>query len=301
MKLPVFDIKRYSINDGPGIRITLFFKGCPLSCIWCHNPEGISPGQNKLYTLGKCIACRRCIAACPQKALKEVKGKGIATDFTKCLLCGACAAACPTKAMEMAYKFYTVEELVAEVEKERPFFESSGGGVTLCGGEPLLQGEKLFPLLDALGRNGIHRAVDTSLFAQPFLVEEVARRCELFLVDLKMMDSGSHRKWCGVPNELILSNIKLIAGLGCKFIVRIPLIEGVNADEENLKQSARFLSSLPDPPEVELLPYHDIAKGKHIRLGSVYNPCGYGMSTPSDGKMALAKAIFSAEKIVLKS
>lgn len=301
MQLQVFDIKRYSINDGPGIRITIFFKGCPLSCVWCHNPEGISPSQSKLYTVGKCIACRSCIKACPQKALRPVKGKGIVTDTKKCILCGACAAACPTKAMEMAARGYSVEELMAEVEKERPFFESSGGGVTLCGGEPLLQGDKLLPLLDELGRRGIHRTVDTSLLAEPSLVEEVSRRCELFLVDLKMMDEERHKKWCGVSNKLILSNIRLIAQLGCDFLIRIPLIEGVNADEENLRESAAFLASLPKVPQVEFLPYHDIARGKHDRLGTKYNPLGYEMATPSPEKIELAKVVFAELKVLSKS
>lgn len=364
--LPVFDIKRYSINDGPGIRITIFFKGCPLSCVWCHNPEGISPRQTKLYTITKCIACKRCVRACPRKALRGVKGRGIVTDPSKCVLCGTCAQVCPADAMQMALKNYSVEELTGQIEKERPFFETSGGGVTFCGGEPLLQGEKLFPLLEACGpvlplgaertplglsslvsagaperwnriisgnicysdfaagHNGrapIHRAVDTTLFASPELVMQTAQRCELFLVDLKHMDSAMHRRFCGVPNELIHSNIRMIASEGIDFIVRIPLIIGVNADEANLRASAEFLSSLGirrekdavdgtaseegrsaaqertpgywNGPMVELLPYHDIAKGKHLRLGSVYNPDSLEMGTPSPGQLAAAQTIFA--------
>ncbi len=290
--LPVFDIKRYSINDGPGIRITIFFKGCPLHCPWCHNPEGISPRQTKMYTLSKCIACRSCIKACKHHALKEEKGRGIVTDTSKCVSCGECASVCPTNAMEMALKYYSLPQLMEEIEKERPFFESSGGGVTLCGGEPLLQGEKLFPLLEECGKRGIHRAVDTTLFADPQLVMEVARRCDLFLVDLKMMDSAKHREYCGVPNDRILANIRLLAENHIPFIIRIPLIEGINADEKNMRDSADFLKSTGARPLVELLPYHDIAKGKHSRLGTMYNPQNLSMREPTAEEMQWCKSCF---------
>lgn len=295
--MQVFDIKRYSINDGPGIRITIFFKGCPLSCVWCHNPEGISRKQNKFYNPNKCIGCGLCVEACEFNALSilpaPASGKPIIrVDRELCTLCGECSKVCPTKAMELASRAYSLEELMVEIEKERVFFEHSGGGVTLCGGEPLLQGEALFPLLERCGAAGIHRVVDTSLFASPELVLEVAKRCELFLVDLKLMDSELHRKYCGVPNEQILSNIRLLSERGIPFIIRIPLIEGVNADEENLQASRSFLSSLPSYPQVEILPYHDIAKGKHSRLGSQYNPTSLPMKEPTKEKLEYVRGIF---------
>lgn len=312
--LPVFDIKRYSINDGPGIRITVFLKGCPLHCIWCHNPEGISPNQTKLYTVKKCIACRSCIEACPQGALKAVRGRGIVTDPKKCILCGKCVEACPAKAMEFAAKYCSDDALMREIEKEIPFFAASPevgverGGVTFCGGEPLLQKENLFPVMERCRAEGIHIAVDTTLYAEPQLVREYARRCDLFLVDLKMMDSEAHKRFCGVPNELILSNIRMIAATGHDFIIRIPLIVGVNATRQNLEASAHFLAGLGIErkksdgsacrgPLVELLPYHDIGKNKHVRMGTLYNPEGVPMSPPTAEHTAEAVAVFAAEGV----
>jgi len=303
--LPVFDIKRYSINDGPGIRITLFFKGCPLHCVWCHNPESQSPGQTKLYTLNKCIACRSCIKACPQKALKAHRGAGISTDPAKCTLCGRCVQACPSEAMEFASKPCSIRELRREIDKEQPFFGEEGG-ITYCGGEPLMQKENLLMLLDAC--RGYHRAVDTTLFAAPEYVGEVAARCELFLVDLKLMDSDRHKFYTGVGNELILSNIRMLASSGCELIIRIPMIKGVNADEDNLRASAQFLRSLGITrtlsdghavcgPLVEMLPYHDIARNKHVRMGTVYNPQGLEMAAPSPEELAAAAALFAEYEI----
>ncbi|MEG1118752.1 MAG: glycyl-radical enzyme activating protein [Bacteroidales bacterium] len=301
----IFDIKRYSINDGPGIRITIFLKGCPLSCIWCHNPEGMKPTQSKLYTATRCIGCGLCIKACKNGALSIgtlANGKrGIITDFSKCQLCGECAKACPAKAMEMAGKEYSVEELMTEIRKESVFFEESGGGVTICGGEPLMHKEVLIPLLDACGKEGFHRCIDTTLFAQRSLIEEVALKCELFLVDLKLMDSQRHKQFTGVDNSIILSNISFLASIGKPFIIRIPLIKGVNADIANLTASAIFLSNLQEKYisnsersriRVELLPYHDIAKGKHARLGTIYNPLNIVMKEPTDSEITKAKKIF---------
>lgn len=278
----IFDIKRYAINDGPGIRITLFIKGCPLSCVWCHNPEGIQNGKNKLYTRKKCLGCGACVEACPTRAL-ALTPEGIVTDKQKCVLCGRCAEACPAMAIEISGTEYTLEYLMHEIEKEIPFMDQSGGGVTFCGGEPLLHPDFLIDMLKRCGRLGIHRAVDTSLLTRTETVEEVMRNCELLLIDLKSMDSAVHKLFCDVPNELILKNIRRVAEAGFPYYIRIPLIEGVNADEENIKRSAAFLVSLPRHPEmVNLLTYHDIGKGKHEKLGSVYNPKGYKMQAPSE-------------------
>lgn len=288
----LFDIKRYAINDGPGIRITLFFKGCPLNCIWCHNPEGISSEKEKMYTLRKCIGCCTCVKACPNEALKFTS-EGIVTDANRCRLCGKCAEVCPTKAMEISGTEYSVDYLMREIEKETLFFDQSDGGVTFCGGEPLMHPDLLKKLLILCGQRGIHRVVDTSLFAKPELVMEIALLSELFLVDLKMMDTGKHRYFCGVPNELILSNIRMIAEMGIPFSVRIPLIKGVNADKENITRTAEFLASLPgNRQEVALLPYHDIAKNKHGKLGTLYNPDEVPMSTPSEEEIHHIREIF---------
>ena len=290
----IFDIKRYALHDGPGIRTTLFLKGCPLRCAWCHNPESWSPKPQKLYKKSKCIGCGSCVAACSQDAI-ELTPDGIVPTENRCVLCGRCTDACPAAALEISGRAWPMDELMAEVEKERGVMADSGGGVTLCGGEPLMDPDYALELLRELGRRGFHRAVDTSLFVRPELIPEVARECELFLVDLKTMDSEVHRKYTGVPNEQILSNIRLLSGLDARYFIRIPLIREVNADRVNLEATARFLTSLPTPPEeVDLLPYHDIGKGKHERMWSVYNPLGYAFSAPSQKEQEAAAELFRA-------
>ena len=287
-----FDIKRYSINDGPGIRITVFFKGCPLSCVWCHNPEGISVRKQRMYTKKRCIGCLSCVENCPTKAL-SLSPDGIATDNERCILCGKCTEICPAKAMEMSGTSYTVDYLMKEIEKETVFMDQSGGGVTFCGGEPLMQPQILLELLERCGKSGIHRAVDTTLFAKSQTVKEIMAETELFIVDLKLMDSPKHSQYCGVPNELILANIRMIAEAGKDMLIRIPLISGINADEENISRSAEFLSSLPQWRKVvHLLPYHDIGKGKHEKLGTVYNTGNIPMSSPTQEEVQRCIDIF---------
>ena len=288
----IFDIKRYALHDGPGIRTTLFLKGCPLRCVWCHNPESWSPRPQKLYKKSKCIGCASCVEACPEAAL-ELTPDGILPTGRRCLLCGACTDACPALALEMSGRAWPLEELMAEVEKERGVMEDSGGGVTLCGGEPLMDPDYALELLRELGRRGFHRTVDTTLYVEPETVRAVAAECELFLVDLKVMDPEVHRKYTGVSNGRILENLRLLAELGARYWIRIPLIREVNAHRDNLEASARFLASLPVRPEsVDLLPYHDIGKGKHERMWSVYNPLGYSFTTPSKEEQEAAAELF---------
>lgn len=290
----VFDIKRYAINDGPGIRITIFMKGCPLSCLWCHNPEGLSVRKEKLYTKKKCIGCRTCVEACPRQALTLTAG-GILTDSALCTLCGTCADVCPTRALEISGTEYTTDQLMREIEKETLFMDRSEGGVTFCGGEPLMHPGPLLELLRRCGLQGIHRVVDTTLYARPETVMEVMAHAELFLVDLKLMDSEAHKRFCGVPNEPILSNLRMIAQAGHDFHIRIPLIEGVNADEANITHSAAFLASLPwKRRTVNLLPYHDIGKGKHEKLGSTYNSGRQPLLPPSDQTIQRCREIFGS-------
>ena len=277
----IFDIKRYSVNDGPGIRTTIFLKGCPLRCVWCHNPEGLEPKPQRMYTKSKCIGCQSCVEVCPQQVL-TLTPEGIVADESKCVLCQQCADVCPSLAMKFGGKEWKMEELMAVIEKERKVMEDSGGGVTICGGEPLMHHQYTIKLLQELKKRRFHRAVDTTLFSNATIIKEVAANCELFLVDLKLMDSERHRFYTGVPNEIILANIRMIAEMGCDFFIRIPLIEGVNADEQNIDESARFLASIPwNRKVVNLLPYHDIGKGKHEKLGTKYNPDSIQMAAPS--------------------
>jgi len=295
----IFDIKRFAINDGPGIRTTLFMKGCPLRCVWCHNPEGFDEKPVKMYTKKKCIGCQTCVEVCPQKNL-VLTTEGI-KDLGHCTACGKCTNECPTLALEMAGKEWKMEDLMAEVEKERQVMEESGGGVTICGGEPLMHTDYLCEVLNELGKRGFHRTVDTTLFASPEKVKKVAERCELFLVDLKLMDSAKHRFYTQVGNEQILSNIRLLSEIGHPFWIRIPFIAGVNADEENLTASAEFLATLPTKPQmVNLLVYHDVGIGKHARLGTTYNPDNIKMEAPSEEMQQKALDIMQAHGLNTK-
>jgi pyruvate formate lyase activating enzyme len=263
----IFDIKRYAINDGPGIRVVVFFKGCNLQCAWCHNPESISGKAEKMYTLTKCIRCGSCVEACPENAV-ALTAEGIVTDTELCMMCGNCAEVCPSAAIVMSGKKMQVDEIMVIIEKERIFFDQSGGGVTFSGGEPLLHKEMLIALLDECGKRGIHRAVDTAGNVKTETILEVAARTDLFLYDLKLMDPALHNQWTNAGNELILYNLKAIAETGADIIIRIPLIGGVNDTGENIRQTAEFIAGLAgNVKEVHLLPYHNIAKHKYAKLG----------------------------------
>ncbi len=262
----VFNIMRCATHDGPGIRTTVFLKGCPLTCLWCHNPEHRLDLPAILWDAGRCIGCGTCVASCPTGACLRKAGE-IGIDPSCCRRCGRCADACPTEALERLSRGLDIAELLEILERDRPFFEEGGGGVTFSGGEPFDQPAFLLAALDACGARGFHRAVDTSGYAEPALVSAAAGMTELFLFDLKLVDPARHRRAVGVDNRLILQNLVSLAEREVDLIVRIPLIPGVNDGPDDLAAAGALIARLPRRPPVDLLPYHRTAAGKYRRLG----------------------------------
>lgn len=287
----IFDIKKFAINDGPGIRLTVFFKGCNLSCEWCHNPESISPKVQKMYTASKCIGSVKCIENCPNDALKMTE-EGIVTDYNICNLCGICAEVCPTKAFEILGKFKSIDELMEVIDNEAAFFDHSGGGVTFSGGEPLMHSEYLLQLLKECGKRFYHRVVDTTAFSSLETILKVAEYTELFLIDLKVIDSSIHKKYTGVSNEKILRNITELAKKDVDIIFRMPLIKEVNSSRENIIKTAVFINSLAGIRDViNLLPYHKVAENKYKKLGNPDNFIEF--ETPSESEIEHIISIFN--------
>ncbi len=287
----IFDIKKYSINDGPGIRTTVFFSGCPLSCLWCHNPESQSLHPELLYRAGRCLLCGDCIQACPEGAI-SLDSNSIITDRRKCARCQTCVATCYSGAREFSGREMTALEVMADVAREIPFYDESHGGVTFSGGEPLMQPAFLSALLKACRAQEIHTVVDTSGFANWNIFEKILADVDLFLYDLKHMDSLRHREITGVPNEPILKNLRQLDSVGAKCIVRIPLIPGLNDDDKNLAESGKFLASLASVQSVELMGYHDIAQAKYEALGREYEL--KGTKSPSETDMQNATDVLQS-------
>ena len=265
----IFDVKQYALHDGPGIRTTVFLKGCPLCCLWCHNPEGIGTSPQILYRKKRCIACGECLAACPEDAL-SLTADGVITDRVLCNSTGECARICPAEARELAGKTVLPEEIMALVIKDLPFYSQSGGGVTFSGGEPLMQPDFLYECLKRCGREGIHRAVDTSGYAALEVVKQIARQTDLFLYDLKFMDSEKHKYFTGVSNQSILANLKYLARSGARVVIRFPLIPGINDNDENIDLMGMFLRILPEIETIHILPYHSHQEKKYMHLDTLY-------------------------------
>ena len=289
----VFNIQTYSIHDGPGIRVTVFLKGCPLRCIWCANPES-NLAQPQLLTYAvKCTGCGACTKACPRSAITvgERSGKYIAlTDRTRCIDCGACVEVCPREAREIAGKTMTVREVLDEVLKDKLFLDASGGGMTVSGGECLMQPEFTAALLCAAKEAGLHTAIESCSFASREAVDRVFRYVDLALLDVKHMDSAAHREYTGVPNEPILDNIRHVYhDLKVPVTVRVPVITGYNDSDENIAATARFAAEeLGSDVAVHLLPYHRMGESKNESLGKEMN---FSIDIPTDEHMKHLKAI----------
>ena len=282
----IFDIKRYAIHDGPGIRTTVFLKGCTLSCRWCHNPEGLWNAPKVIYEFNRCIGCGDCMEDCPEAAISATP-TGMSTDRHRCKGCGVCVDACPGGARELTERTVVVSQLVEIIKQDILFYDESGGGVTFSGGEPLLQADFLIEVLDACGRCEIHRVVDTSGYANRSTLEAVARQTDLFLFDLKLIDSKRHKQVTGVSNKTILDNLRFLHDLGADITIRVPLIPGVNDDSENLSQICGFLYPLKGIRVVHILPYHDFQKNKYSKLGMTYAADHIVTPTPERVSMSL--------------
>jgi pyruvate formate lyase activating enzyme len=270
MQATLFDIKPFSIHDGPGIRTTVFFKGCPLHCAWCHNPEGISAKQQAVWYGQRCIFCLECVQACPNGALSLQEGRILREDAL-CETSLQCTAVCPSGAWEQLGRQVTPGELMQEVLKDRAFYEESGGGITCSGGEPLQQADFLREFLRLAKGSGLHTAVDTCGYAKSEDFEGIFPYTDLFLFDLKLMDDLCHRQATGVSNRLILENLQWLSVQGAKVCMRLPLIPGVNDDADNLQAMQEFLRTKTHYRRVDILPYHATAAAKYARLGMV-NP-----------------------------
>ena len=287
-KAVVFDIMHFSTRDGPGIRTTVFLKGCPLACLWCHNPESQSLQPELMFRPNLCIHCYACVPACPQEAIAVVDGQ-VETLPSRCRLCAACVEACAAEARAIAGREMTVGEVMAEVEKDIPFYDESGGGVTFSGGEALLQRDFLLAALVECKRKGIHTALDTSGFAAWSVLDGLRESVDLFLYDLKTVDDACHRAMTGVSNQLILANLRRLSALGQPLIVRVPLIPGINDSPESIREMARFLGSLAPFLRVDLLPYHTAGVEKYRRLNRDY--AIPAVQPPSEAEIARAVQI----------
>jgi len=284
----IFDIKRYSIHDGEGIRTTVFFKGCPLRCLWCHNPESQRPHQEIMYYENRCIRCLTCKAVCKENAVEFIENK-IEINTKKCTMCGKCWQNCPTNALEVVGRFYDVEELTEELLKDRVFFED-GGGITISGGEPFMQYEFLLALLKKLKQERVNIAIDTTGYTETKKLLSTIEFCDTYLYDLKVMDSKKHKRYTGVNNELILKNLEELDKNGGKTDIRIPIIPTINDDKENIKGTIEFLKKLKNIKSISLLPYHSMMVDKYKRLKMPFMLSN--IRKPTDKQMEKLKEIF---------
>ena len=265
MKAFIFDIKHFAVHDGPGIRTTIFFKGCPLKCIWCHNPESISKEKELGYLSHKCKDCGKCVSVCPTGAHYFDKDMHHRYDREKCVLCGKCTEVCRANALSLYGRWAECDEILEDLLLDRDFYESSEGGVTLSGGECLIQADFCRELLKKLKNEGRHTAVDTSGFVSKANIDKVLPYTDLFLYDIKAMSSENHKRCTGADNKTILENLRYIDSVGGKIEIRIPYVPEYNSEE--ISEIGKFLTTLKNLLGVRVLPYHNYAQTKYNSIG----------------------------------
>ncbi len=292
----LFNIQKFSLHDGPGIRTTIFFKGCPLKCRWCHNPEGLNNKIEMLYNQDKCTLCGECIKRCPKSAIQMINNR-IETDMSKCNLCDECTHYCIHGAREIAGKEYSIDDIVKIVLKDKIFYEESKGGVTLSGGEPVMQIDCVEELLKRLKQENIHTSVDTSGIMPFNYYERIYKYTDLFLYDIKIIDEEKHKMFTGVSNSIILDNLRKLSKIHNNINIRLPIIEGVNADDEHINALINLIRGL-GIKDINLLPYHDISRHKYKKLDMEYD--GQEMSVPTSEKMENFKLRLEDEGYTVK-
>jgi glycyl-radical enzyme activating protein len=263
----IFDILRGSIYDGPGVRTTVFFKGCALRCIWCHNPESWSTEPQLFYNQEKCVHCLACISYCPTGAQQASGGRHI-VKFELCIACGKCIKACNFNALQITGYQFDANSILEEIKRDKNFYDTSGGGVTLSGGEPLLQKTIVWDLLKKCRENDIHTCVETSGFIQRGILKDILPLVDIFLFDYKCTDSRRHKELTGVPNDLILANLDYLYMQGAEIILRCPMVPGVNDSWEHLKGIAELEAKYPRLKGIEILSYHNMGVSKGNSIGA---------------------------------
>ena len=269
----IFKIKRFSVHDGPGIRTTVFMKGCPLNCVWCHSPEGISPGITIWHDKNSCIACGQCVDICPSKALRLSKTGAeniIEINRELCNLSGNCVHICPAGAIRFTGSVISVSELLSEIEKDTIFYENSGGGLTLSGGEALHQPEFATAILQACKEKNIHTAIETCLFADKEVVNAISSYTDLFIIDLKLFDSKDHVIFTGQPNEIIKENFLYLVSIGKEIIVRIPIIPNITDKKDNLYSIEEFVRGACNDIPIEYINFNTLAPNNYKKLGLTF-------------------------------